>query len=57
MRRTVRTASEWTLNGVVYRTEAQYLQRLAFDARCDARKVRLMAKIEAERGGYWEDEE
>ena len=53
----MRTASEWTLNGVLYQSEAHICSRRRLMRGCDARKVRLMAKIEAERGGYWEDEE
>lgn len=38
----------WTLNSVTYATEAAYLARVAFDERCGARRVRLMAKLEIE---------
>lgn len=41
---------EWVLNGVVYKSEAAYLERLAFDERCRAQRARLLAQVEAERG-------
>jgi hypothetical protein len=38
----------WWLNGVRYPSEEKYLARVAFDERCGARRVRLMAKLEIE---------
>ena len=36
----------WWLNGIYYRTEEKYLERVAFDERCRERKARLMAERE-----------
>jgi hypothetical protein len=55
MRRRPADVGEWVLNGVVYPSEAARDERVAFDERCRARRVRLLARIELERGGLGEE--
>jgi hypothetical protein len=57
MRRRPEDVGEWVLNGVAYKSEAAYLERVAFDARCRARRARLLAAIYAERGWDIDDAE
>jgi hypothetical protein len=55
MRRRPEDVGGWVLNGVVYPSEAARDERVAFDERCRARRVRLLARIEAEREGFLEE--
>jgi hypothetical protein len=55
MRRRAVDVGEWALNGIVYPSEAARDERVAFDERCRARRVRLLARIELERDGLLEE--